>query len=74
MLTVTSRKVGHSVFLPIPKQFHVEPGEEFVVHKSQNGGLIFAPRIPNPFLSDIPYKEDEVQIFQDIAQEDFFLK
>lgn len=70
MLTVTTRKVGNSISLSIPKQLQIGAGEEYVVYKSQNGGLIFAPKISNPFLSTVPYEDDQNNLWQELAQKE----
>lgn len=71
MLTVTTRKVGTSTALSIPSQFGVEVGKEYVAYKSRHGGLIFSPKIENPFTSELDYKEDKnAEFWEDAAQED----
>lgn len=69
MINVTARQVGNSVAISIPKQFHVEPGAEYVAYKSKNGGLTFAPKMENPFLSDIPFEKDGEDQWQALAEE-----
>ncbi|MDC4249037.1 type II toxin-antitoxin system PemI/MazE family antitoxin [Enterococcus faecium] len=70
MLYVTARRVGNSISLSIPKQYQVEAGTEYVTYQSKNGGLIFTPRIDNPFLSDEPFQKDEDEAWQLLAQEE----
>ncbi|WP_242542572.1 MULTISPECIES: type II toxin-antitoxin system PemI/MazE family antitoxin [Enterococcus] len=70
MINVKACKVGNSISISIPKQYHVEAGSEYVVYKSKNGGLIFTPKIENPFLSDEPFPKDEDEVWQTIAKEE----
>ncbi|MBC6308488.1 hypothetical protein HCJ66_02860 [Listeria sp. FSL L7-1582] len=71
MLTVTTRKVGTSTVLSIPSQFGVEVEKEYVANKSRYGGLIFSPKIENPFTSELEYKEDKnAEFWVGTAQED----
>jgi antitoxin component of MazEF toxin-antitoxin module len=59
MLTTKTRKVGNSVIVSIPKPLNVELNTEYVIYKSQNGSLIFTPKIKNPFTSDQHYEADK---------------
>lgn len=70
MISVKTRKVGNAVALSIPKQLHVEVGAEYVVYKCQNGGLIFSPKIKNPFSSEAFYQNDEDTFWQELAEEE----
>lgn len=70
MINVTARKVGNSISISIPKQYKVEAGTEYVTYKSKNGGLIFTPKIKNPFLSDEAFQKAEDKEWQFLAQEE----
>lgn len=70
MLSVKTRKVGNSVSLSIPKQLNIEVGKEYVVYQSKNGGLIFSPKLQNPFLSKTPYEDSVEDEWQLQAQEE----
>lgn len=70
MINVTARKVGNSISISIPKQYQVEAGTEYVTYKSKNGGLIFTPKIKNPFLSDESFQKAEEEEWQFLAQEE----
>lgn len=71
MLTVKTRKVGNSIVVSIPKQLDVELNTEYVIYKSQNGSLIFTPKIEDPFISNEPYEADETNDWQEQAVEEF---
>lgn len=69
MLSVTTRKIENAVFVTIPKQLQVEAGTEYIVYKSQNGSLIFSPKMANPFLGETSYDDTKNDGFwQDLAQ------
>ena len=70
MINVKARKVGNSISISIPKQYQVKAGSKYVVYKSKNGGLIFTPKIENPFLLDEPFQKDEDEGWQTIAKEE----
>lgn len=67
MYTVKTRKVGNSISFSIPKQFQVELGKEYVAYQSKNGGLIFSPKMSNPFLSETNYQDSENEAWQSLA-------
>lgn len=71
MLSVKTRKVGNSIAISIPKQLGVEANKEFVVYQSKNGGLIFAPKLENPYASNKIYEASgEDEIWQQVAEEE----
>ena len=71
MLEVTTRKIGNSIAISIPKKLNISAGTEFVAYKSLNGSLIFSPKIDNPFQSDFTFEGDKEDEWQDIAQREW---
>lgn len=69
MLDIKTRKVGSSVAISIPSQFQVPVGEEYVAYKAQNGSLIFAPKLANPFLSDQIFEPVEDDLLEEAIKE-----
>lgn len=72
MVTSTTRKVGNSIMISIPKELHPKKGEEYLFHKTESGAIIMAPRIKNPFKSNEkfePAKDNE--IFEKQAMKDW---
>lgn len=63
MTTSTTRRVGNSIMISIPKELHPKNGKEYLFHKTKNGAIIMAPKIKNPFKSDEKFKaakDDEI--------------
>lgn len=71
MLTAKTRKVGNSIAVSIPKKLNVDLDTEYVIYKSQNGSLIFTPKIENPFTSDEVYEDDKDYEWQESAAGEF---
>jgi len=68
MPTATTRKIGNSVSIAIPKQLGVEPGVDYLIYKEKNGTIVMAPRIGNPFKSGIIYKAEADDFWQKVAE------
>lgn len=71
MVTAKTRKVGNSVAVFIPKQLNVELDTEYLIYKSQNGSLIFIPKIDNLFSSDEVFENDYLHDWQKSAAGEF---
>lgn len=71
MVTAKTRKVGNSVAVFIPKQLNVELDTEYLIYKSQNGSLIFTPKIDNLFSSDEVFENDYLHDSQESAAGEF---
>jgi len=55
MLTAKTRKQGNEVVIDVPESLDVEPGEEYVVIKGENGAFTYIPKSEDVF--DKPAKE-----------------
>lgn len=59
MADSTTRKVGNSIMISIPKELHPEDGKTYIMKKTSNGTIIMAPKISNPFKSNEEFKDAE---------------
>lgn len=57
MADSTTRKVGNSIMISIPKELHPETGKTYMMKKTKNGTIIMAPKISNPFASNEEFKD-----------------
>ncbi|WKF85855.1 type II toxin-antitoxin system PemI/MazE family antitoxin [Lacticaseibacillus pantheris] len=48
-MQVRARKVGHSIALTVPRELDVKNGQEFEVHRENNGAIVYSPKHRNPF-------------------------
>lgn len=55
---VKARKQGNSLVLSIPAKLGIQEGTEYMVMKEDDGSLIFTPKEPNIFTSEITSNED----------------
>lgn len=49
MLTVKTRKQGNAVTVTVPKALGIEPGQEYVVIKGENGAFTYVPKLEDIF-------------------------
>jgi len=49
MLTVKTRQQGDEVVINIPKSLGIEPGQEYVVIKGENGAFTYVPKLEDIF-------------------------
>lgn len=57
MADSTTRKVGNSIMISIPKELHPEDGKTYIMKKTSNGTIIMAPKISNPFTSNEKFED-----------------
>ncbi|MCH3904577.1 MAG: hypothetical protein LKF01_05625 [Lactobacillus sp.] len=52
MYKATTRKVGNSIMISIPKELHPVNNQEYLFYKTKAGDIIMTPKIKNPFTND----------------------
>lgn len=57
MSQATTRKVGNSIMISIPKELHPESNKEYIITRTKNGAFIMTPKIGNPFSSDEAFQD-----------------
>lgn len=69
MASAKTRKVGNSIMISIPKELNPKSGKEYIFSKAKNGSIVMVPKIDNPFTSDKPYYDDNLnQDFEKAAE------
>lgn len=62
MYQATTRKIGSSVTITIPKELHAEVNKIYLISKNRDGSFVLVPKIENPL----------DQLSKDFKSEDFF--
>lgn len=65
MLSATTRKVGNSVMISIPKDLTPQSGVDYLFNKTKSGSIVMVPKIDNPYTSDQEFTDaDDNEIFE----------